>query len=340
MEQQSRSRQRGESLRRELQSFLWLASFWGILTNLFAGVIAIGFQNAVQDFASRNPQLFWLLCLAGFVALLYFAAVFLHRGIAATLRDQARWNVVVPVIIHNDRVEVAQIPDYAPSLELSRHFAKATNQTELLGSFHDAATVARGNPFRGELHAAIIRALLQAAAGNIAETNRGLFARTGDFRAVHYDLLRPETGTFRQAGFPDRRLLIPHGVSLTTRSYSPQDAYKQNHDLVLEGEFGHVQLRIWSEWAVLSESYWSRSFAHVAGELKGRFNEHRSVNFLPSLWLLKIPVDISIEFENSFRPWHFMTARFEQESAWIDEVNDGLVSGLAWETFERERLER
>ena len=332
---EAKTGEKAVALRRELITFLAPVTVWAVMLNVFGNSLYALIEMHWGAWARAHVPVAFLLGSASLVALAYLGMIFLGMGMTGAMREVRRFPIVLPVITGAHDIQYGEIEGYRISAAVERRAGRLEN--ELFQSYRDAAEKAPSRPFVERFYQLIEEGLSTQLLDDIGKCCEFFLGRSADFHGVDFSGLSRDGGPCARrgvAGAPEKQIHLPDGCQASFESLFPDHYGKVAHAITVRGPFGQMRFSYRPQWPLLSDGYHGLSLRLVKSRLPaGCFVSERDVNRPPSLWVLEIPVEVDVHFRNPFRPWVFLTPRFELLASWIGETIDSLETRWSWERF-------
>ena len=324
---------RGIAFRGELAAFVLVATLWAFALNVFASAFFALLQRLLSAWATKHVGLAVLAGVVAFMALSYLGFLFLVWALGRTMEETRQFVIVLPLMAFSDRLELVPIEGY-------RFIESLTLQADpvvLLKSYRRAVKETPGRPMQGALYRELADSVFNETLAVLVRECQYLLSRDAQFHGVDYSELGNPRGPCSRIpvqGMSERAIYLPQGCSAEVR-WGPRDAYGQNtQEILIQGSYGDMCILIWPQWAILGD-YHQKSFEFAKSRLRTEVKNYsdRDSAKPPTLWMIEMPMELQIRFQNFWQPWIFLSRRFEVYAAWIEDLVHRLEERLSWEQF-------
>jgi hypothetical protein len=325
------------SLRRELAAFLVLVTLWALAVNVFGNMVYAVFGDKFQWWAQHYRVAAALVLMLSLAGLAYLALIALASGLIGGLEEVRRFHLVVPVMISKSGVEIVPIKEYWITGNLRKRLAQE-DASQLRAACQESLQSFPGRPFTGRFYEMLTAAIANELAASLEKSCEFLLSPDAEFHGVDYARLADPPGPCAKVdvqGMPGRSLHLPHGCSARLDP-SPPDRYgKRTGRIAIRTPYGEIRFGVWPQWAVLSQQYNRLSFALAKARLQTVVEGYsdRKGDQLPALWVLELPVEIRVAFSGRWKPYVFLSPRFEMFASWVCDLLDRSEQAWGWESF-------
>lgn len=325
------------SLRRELAAFLVLVTLWALAVNVFGDMVYAVFGDGFQWWAQHYRAAAVVVLAVSLAGLAYLALVALASGLIGGLGEVRRFHLVVPVMISESGAEIVPIKEYWVVGSLRKGLARE-DPSQLRAACQESLRSSPGRPFTGRFYEMLTATIANELATSLAKSCEFLLSSDAEFHGVDYaDLANPPgpCAEVEVKGMPGRSMHLPHACFANVEP-SPADRYgKRTRRIVIRTPYGEITFGVWPQWAALSQQYNRLSFALVKARLQTATEDYsdRKGDQLPALWVLELPIEIRVAFSGRWKPYVFLSSRFEMFASWVCDLLDRCEQAWSWEAF-------
>jgi hypothetical protein len=324
---------RGIAFRGELAAFVLVVTLWAFALNIFASSFFALLQRLLSAWAAKHIGLVVLTGAVGFLVMSYLGFLFLVWGLGRSMEETRQFVIVLPVMAFSDRLELVPIEGY-------RFIESLTLQADpivLLNNYRQAVKETPGRPMQGGLYRELADSVFNGTLAALVRECQYLLSKDAQFHGVDYSELGNPPGPCIRTpvqGASERAIHLPDGYSAKVH-WGPVDAYGKNtQEILIQGSYGDIRIRIWPQWAILGD-YHQKSFEFAKSRLRTEVKNYsdRDYSNPPTLWVIEMPLELRVRFHNFWRPWIFLSRRFEVYASWIEDLLGRLEERLSWEQF-------
>ena len=333
----TRLRERGVTLRRELVGFMALVTLWGLLLNLTASALFDVLRVNFGDWVARHQPVPLIGGIILFLLLCYSGAVLLTAGMTGSMDEVRKLQLILPVAADAGRVRIAAIQNYWVTRDLKRRMEQL-DQARLRADYEKARGRNRGRPMSGEFFDSISEAIAAEMVHSLGESCDFLLSKSAQFHGVDFTALARPRGPcppMEVEGQPGAQVRLPYSDRMAVKAVPPDKYGKSAKRIVMRGRYAAITFELRPQWALLSEAYHAPhlKFARARLEPGMQALPLNAMNEEPAIWFWEVPILVRVRFRNWLRPFVFLSSRFELYADWVGELLERFDIHWSWEGF-------
>jgi hypothetical protein len=319
--------------RRELFVFAFLVSVWGVIVGAFAAGLYAFARIWLIDSAWAHPLAALGLGALVFLGLTGLGSYFLARWLGGT--DHRSFNLVVPVMAFNDRIEILDVEGYHTTAGIRARF-QCLGQAGLMDTYRKNLGKYPGDPFHGELHQKVASAMSDEMVHVVADACEFLLSEGAAYHGFDFRLLADPQGPCSEVtvkGKPGTKIFLPSGCKAETQISAPDAEGNTTSELLLRGRFGEIRFWLSPQWAHLSDRYHHLSFDLLKKRLRPQVKDYSVclADRTPTLWPVEVHVQMRAELASN--PLFLISKRADVYALWIGELLERVERRLSWKIF-------
>ena len=325
--------------RRELFVFALLVSVWGAIVGAFSAGLYAFARIWLVDWAWAHPWAAFGLGTLVFLGLTGVGSYLLARWLGGT--DHRSFNLVVPVMAFNDRIEVLDVAGYQAAAGIRARF-QGSGQAGLMDVYRKNLGKYPGDPFHGELHRKVASAMSDEVVHVVADVCEFLLSEGAAYHGFDFRLLADPPGPCNKMtvkGGPGIKIYLPSGCTAENRISAPDAQGNTTSELFLRGRFGEIRFWLSPQWAHLSDRYHHLSFELLKKRLKSQVKDYSVciANQPPTLWPVEVHVQMRAELAS--KPLFLISRKADVYALWIGELLERVERRLSWKIFMERTIE-